>query len=335
MKKKILLIGTGGTIASHQTEGGLAPALSGEELLSYVPDAAEVCEPHVLQLMSIDSTNMTPAAWLELAACVERHYDAYDGFVIAHGTDTLAYTAAALSYLVQQSRKPIVLTGAQKPIDMDVTDAKTNLMDSFLYAADSASQDVNIVFDGKVIVGTRAKKERAKSYNAFASINFPYPAVIQDGRIIRYLAERPHPAGAVRFCHTLDPDVTVLKLIPGMKPEVLSYLFEHYNCIVIESFGVGGIPQALTEEFYAQMGRWKGAGKRVVMTTQVVSEGSNMTVYEVGKRVKQDFGLIEAYDMTLEAAITKMMWLMGRHLSDEKLKKEFYREINHDILFTQ
>ncbi len=109
---------------------------------------------------------------------IEENYNEYDGFVICHGTDTLAYTAAALSYMIQNSRKPIVVTGAQKPIEMDITDAKTNLLDSFIYASDNDSQDVNIVFDGKVIVGTKARKERAKSYNAFTSINFPYLAVI-------------------------------------------------------------------------------------------------------------------------------------------------------------
>ena len=108
-----------------------------------------------------------------MAEAIENQYERYDGFVIAHGTDTMAYTAAALSYLIQNNRRPIVITGAQKPINMDVTDAKTNLLDSFIYAADDDSQGVNIVFDGKVIVGTRAKKERAKSYNAFSSINFP------------------------------------------------------------------------------------------------------------------------------------------------------------------
>ena len=180
MKKKILMIGTGGTIASKQTEAGLAPGLSSEDILSYIPQVESVCDVDTLQVCNIDSTNVTPEYWKKIAGAIEEHYEEYDGFVICHGTDTLAYTAAALSYMIQNSEKPIVITGAQKPINMDVTDAKTNLLDSFIYASDDASQDVTIVFDGKVIVGTRAKKERAKSYNAFSSINFPYPAVIQD-----------------------------------------------------------------------------------------------------------------------------------------------------------
>ena len=333
--KRILMIGTGGTIASKQTEHGLAPGLSSEDVLSYIPQVKEVCQVETMQVCNIDSTNVTPKHWEMLSKAIEEHYDTYDGFVICHGTDTLAYTAAALSYMIQNSRKPIVITGAQKPINMDITDAKTNLLDSFIYAADDASQDVTIVFDGKVIVGTRAKKERAKSYNAFSSINFPYPAVIQDHRVIRYMPSIPYE-GKVTFYHNMYNSVYVLKLIPGMQPDILSYIFQTYDAIVIESFGVGGLPENIMERFYVEMTEWIEKGKIVVMTTQVANEGSNMTVYEVGKKVKQDFNLIEAYDMTLEAVITKLMWLMGRpQMKYKEFKQVYYTTVNHDILFTR
>lgn len=332
--KKILMIGTGGTIASAQSEKGLKPALRPDDVISYIPDVEKICELETIQIANIDSTNMSPKYWQMLACCIKGYYDEYDGFVISHGTDTLAYTAAALSYMIRESRKPIVITGAQKPICMDVTDAKTNLIDSFIYAADAESRDVSIVFDGKVIAGTRAKKIRAKSFDAFSSINFPYLAVIQDGMLVRYMKEEPCSRTNPLFSLSLSDSVCVLKLIPGMKPDILPYLFAHYDCIVIESFGVGGIPHDLLQVFYDEMERWKGKGKYVVMATQVTKEGSNMTVYEVGKRVKKDFELMEAYDMTLEAVITKMMWLMGRRGMDaETLRREFYTEINHDILF--
>ena len=333
--KKILMIGTGGTIASKQTEGGLAPGLSSEDILSYIPQVRDVCHVDTLQVCNIDSTNVTPKHWVMLSQTIEEHYEDYDGFVICHGTDTLAYTAAALSYMIQNSSKPIVITGAQKPINMDVTDAKTNLLDSFIYAADDDSQDVTIVFDGKVIVGTRAKKERAKSYNAFSSINFPYPAVIQDQRVIRYIPSIPYKE-KVTFYHDMRDSVYVLKLIPGMKSDILSYIFQTYDAIVIESFGVGGLPDSIMRRFYFEMNEWIEHGKIVVMTTQVANEGSNMTVYEVGKKVKQDFNLIEAYDMTLEATITKLMWLMALpEMRYETFKKKFYEMVNHDILFTK
>lgn len=333
--KKILMIGTGGTIASKWTEDGLAPGLTSEDILSYIPQVKEVCQVSTMQVCNIDSTNVTPDHWIMLARVIEEQYERYDGFVVCHGTDTLAYTAAALSYMIQNSEKPIVITGSQKPINMDVTDAKTNLLDSFIYAADDQSQDVTIVFDGKVIVGTRAKKERAKSYNAFSSINFPYPAVIQDQKVIRYLPTIPYKE-KVTFYHEMCNSVYVLKVLPGMRPEILGYIFETYDAIVIESFGVGGLPASMMERFYQEMQAWISRGKIVVMTTQVANEGSNMTVYEVGKKMKQDFNLIEAYDMTLEATITKLMWLMGLpKMKYSKLKEMYYTTINHDILFTK
>ena len=330
--KKILMIGTGGTIASKQTDAGLKPGLTAEDVLSYIPAVKDVCQVETLQVLNLDSTNMTPAHWKNIVYVIEENYAKYDGFVVCHGTDTLAYTAAALSYMVQNSAKPIVVTGSQKPISKDVTDAKTNLLDSFIYASDDDSQNVSIVFDGKVICGTRAKKERAKSYNAFSSINFPYLAVIQDGVILRYIQEVP-VRGIPSFYYEMSDRVTLLKLYPGMKPEVLSYLFENYDIVVIESFGVGGMPEALMQTFYAEMEKWKNADKLAVMTTQVANEGSNMTVYEVGRQIKQDFHMIESYDMTLEATITKLMWLRGMNYSHERLREAFYTEINKDMLF--
>ncbi|MFI3208922.1 MAG: asparaginase [Eubacteriales bacterium] len=332
--KKVLMIGTGGTIASKQTEHGLSPGLSSQELLSFIPQVSEVCEVDTIQICSIDSTNVTPKHWRLMSETIEKYYEKYDGFVICHGTDTLAYTAAALSYMIQNSSKPIVITGAQRPIDMEITDAKMNLLDSFIYASDENSQGVDIVFDGKVILGTRAKKVQSKSYNAFSSINYPYPAVIRDMKVIRYIPTIRYQEG-VQFYHHLHDSVYVLKMIPGMKPDMLTYVFEHYDCIVIESFGVGGIPASVVTEFYNQMSKSSNRRKIVVMTTQVANEGSNMTVYEVGVKVKRDFNMLEAYDMTLEATITKLMWLMALpDIEDyEVLKKEFYTSVNYDIMY--
>ena len=123
--KQVLLIATGGTIASKSSDEGLKPLITSDELLGYVPDAKKFCQAHTLQLMNIDSTNMQPAHWQKIAFAIQEHYSSYDGFVVCHGTDTMAYTAAALSYLIQDSQKPIVITGAQKPIDLEITDAKT------------------------------------------------------------------------------------------------------------------------------------------------------------------------------------------------------------------
>ena len=193
--------------------------------------------------------------------------------------------------------------------------------------------DVTIVFDGKVIVGTRAKKERAKSYNAFSSINFPYVAVIHDDHIIFYLDDKDHVTGPAVFYHHLDSKVALLKLIPSMDAGVLDYMAEHYDAVIIESFGVGGIPARETGDFHSAIERLVRSGKTLVMTTQVTNEGSNMSVYEIGKNIKQEFGLLEAYDMTLEASVTKMMWALGQTRDMEKFKELFYTTINHDLLF--
>lgn len=332
MKKRILLLATGGTIASLLSDHGLKPGLNADQILSFIPEIKEECDVDAVQVCNIDSTNMSPDIWKQIVCAIEAKYLYYDGFVVCHGTDTMAYTSAALSYMIQNSNKPIVITGSQKPISEDSTDAKLNLLDSIRYAADDASIGVVLVFNGNVIAGTRAKKTYAHSYNAFSSVNFPTLAVIRERRIIRFIPQTRYTE-PVRFGHNLNDSIVVLKLIPGTKPGLVEYLFQNYDCIVIESFGVGGIPDNLREVFYTQMEHWISRGKIVVMATQVANEGSNMEVYEVGQQVKQDFHLMEAYDMTLEATITKLMYLMGTYGRDYvPICDGFYKTVNYDII---
>ena len=203
--KKILLLATGGTIASKPTAaGGLAPAITSEELLSFVPELAKLCEIDAVQLFSLDSTNVGPEQWQQLVHAIRQNYDAYDGFVIAHGTDTMAYTAAALSYMIQNSAKPVVLTGSQKSIYNRDTDARNNLYRTFLYASSDFSWGVQLVFDNKVILGTRARKTRTKSFNAFSSIDYPETAVFRDMRLIPFL-RRPDPCRPCSFTSSWTP----------------------------------------------------------------------------------------------------------------------------------
>ena len=332
-RKKILLIATGGTIASRCTEDGLSPAISAAELLEYVPEASKVCEIDTVQPFSMDSTNMGPANWLELAALVEKSYDHYDGFVICHGTDTMAYTAAALSYLIQNNRRPVVVTGSQKPIDLAVTDARTNLLDSLRFACDERACGVTIVFGGMVIAGTRAKKERSKSYNAFSSINYPAIAAIQDDRIAFYIDDKFRMTSPLRVYHELDTQVCLHKLIPGQSGEILDMIRPQTHAVIIESFGVGGIPNYGDRAYYHAIRRYVDEGRQVIMATQVVHEGSDMSIYEVGKSMKTELLLPESYDMTLEACVTKTMWALAQTKDSEEFKKLFYTPINHDILF--
>lgn len=333
MTKNLLILTTGGTIASVKTPHGLIPALTSEELLSFLPEIGGDFRLTTKTVCNLDSTDITPDHWLILARAIKEEYENYDGFVICHGTDTLAYTAAALSYLIQHSPRPIVLTGAQKPIGLEITDAKANLRDSILYAADPKSCGVQVVFDGKVILGTRAKKTKTLSYAAFSSINFPYLATIHDGRIIRYLPADKEE-GPVVFYDRLNPKVFLLKLTPGISPALLSDIFRLYDCIIIESFGVGGIPDSLEKELFSALNKYAPEEKVLVMTTQVTYEGSNVETYEVGRRLRESFSILEAKDMTLEAVLTKMMWIMAeKNLTWPDICQKFYTRVNSDTLY--
>ena len=327
--KHILMIGTGGTIASEMSPDGLTPEISSEQLLAAVPRIGELCEVDCLQLYSLDSTSLRPAHWQGLARASRERYDDYDGFVVSHGTDTMAYTAAALSYLIQGSPKPIVLTGAQKPIWFDGTDSKRNLTDAFVYACRGCG-GVQIVFNGKVILGTRARKTFSKSFQAFSSVNFPDLAVLQDERLLQYIRckslERPV------FFDRLDPHVGLLKLIPGVEDELAAFMLERYDGLIIESFGVGGLPDYEGGRLDAILRGAVARGKIVVMTTQVPNEGSDLTVYHVGGRLKSSMNLLEAYDMTTEAAVAKLMWILGQTRGFAEAERLFYTPVARDIL---
>lgn len=329
--KRILLIATGGTIASRPTDTGLAPMITSREILEFVPEIAQICQVDAVQISNIDSTNMNAAHWLDMVRTIQAAYEDYDGFVISHGTDTMAYTAAALSYLIQRSPKPIVLTGSQKSIFLRDTDARTNLMNAFRYAADDRAQGVALVFDGLVIDGTRARKMRTKSFNAFSSMDFPELGVIREEHFLQYISE-PKPQQPPLFTTTLDDRVFVLKLIPGMDASIFAWLREHYDALVLESFGVGGVPCAGDEGFLAAIEDWVRSGKVIVMTTQVPHEGSDMAIYQVGYQVKARFGILEAYDMTLEAIVTKLMWILGQTRDPTRIRAMFYQPVQHDLI---
>lgn len=329
--KKILMITTGGTIASVPGENGLKPGISSRELLRLLNIELEEIELDAMNLFDIDSTDISPAHWLEIKNAVLSHYADYDGFVITHGTDTLAYTAAALSYLIQNSEKPVVLTGAQKSIRTDITDAKNNLTDAIRYAAYEEARDVCVVFNGKVIAGTRARKVRSKSFDAFSSLNYPPLGLVMDGHIVDFVENRA-PLPVMKTYDALDESVFLLKLIPGLDAHMIKYIFEHYKCIIIESFGVGGMPLGLYEEFK----KYLTEDKIVIITTQVLEEGSDLNVYEVGKRVSGNKNILEALDMTTESIVTKSMWALAESGGlREKFTELFYKRVNYDLVKTE
>ena len=326
--KKILLISTGGTISCKRTAQGLSPIMSSQEIISFVPEVQKICEITTLSLINKDSTEIDPSDWLQLAKIIEMNYGDYDGFVICHGTDTMAYTASALSYLIQNSQKPIILTGAQKPIDMEITDAKTNLFDSFLYATSPYSNGIQIVFGGKVIISTRARKTKTKSFDAFSSVNFPLIGSIQDRKLIHYIKNRY--IEDVKFYDKLNTKVAIYKLIPSSNPEILDFILSKNDAVVIESYGTGGIPSSHNKV----LEKYSKSSKIIVMATQVAKEGSDIEIYKVGKHLKTGINALEVYDMNIESAVAKLMWILSITNEQEKVHELFYSTIYNDILLT-
>ncbi len=328
--KNILMIATGGTIASKNLGQGLSPAISAEEILQFVPQIADLCSVTTMQPFYFDSTNVYYKHWVELSQIIKDNYDNYDGFVITHGTDTMAYTAAGLSYLIQNSRKPIVLTGSQKSIYEQDTDAKGNLFDAFCYCVDDGASGVNIVFDGKVIVGTRARKTRTKSFNAFSSVDYPEVAVVRNGNVVHYVKNTV--MGAPVFYDKLNPKVFVLKMTPGMDSGIFDYLKQNFDCVIIESFGSGGLPKYEQQDFLEKLKEYVDDGNIAIIGTQVEREGSNLDVYEVGKRLSAFDGVLEARSMTLEATLAKAMWILGQSKDKATFKHLFYKQICFDLI---
>jgi len=344
--KKILLITTGGTITAKDSGDGLAPGLppapSSEpatasesflaaEILSHVPEIKSFCKVETMQIMNIDSSNIQPENWLLISKTIREQYDRFDGFVITHGTDTMAYTTSALSYLIQNPRKPIVLTGSQKPLHQGNSDGRRNILDAFWFCAQTGISGVHLCFDGKAFVGTRASKVKSKSYDAFESINFPVAAYIHYGQPLpRYHVGRP-VTKAVEFFDEIDPGVFLLKLIPGMEPDILDYVGQRYNAIVLESYGLGGVPFADGRNFLKQVERLAAHGKILAVATQVKTEGSDLSVYEVGVRAAQRVPLLQSMDMTIEAVVAKLMWILSKTREFKEVEKLFYTPVNYDI----
>lgn len=336
------MIATGGTIASSEDGHGLSPALTGEQLAQAVPQIRGVAHVDVVQLMNIDSTNMLPANWVSIRDVIMDSYADHDGFVILHGTDTMAYTAAALSYLIQDSPKPIVLTGSQQPMGNPFTDAKLNLYQSLLYAVDDRSRDVSIVFGGKAIAGTRARKQRTMSFNAFTSVNYPPLAYLRTDRIIPGTMDAHAPSGTrpsePRVYRDLDDRVCVLKLTPGLTPRIFDLLRDECDGIILETFGIGGIPEYETapgESYQRAIFDWVDSGKALVMTTQVPEEGLDLGVYEVGRAYAEHPGILKGGDMTTEALVAKTMWALGQTRDPDELARLFYRPVNRDRIADQ
>ncbi|MCS7463425.1 asparaginase [Paenibacillus doosanensis] len=325
--KKLLLLATGGTIASVQGEDGLAPGMDAKDIISFLQDKHPDYQMDSMLLMNIDSSNMQPESWVKIAEAIHSNFEQYDGFVITHGTDTMAYTSAALSYMLHNVNKPVVITGSQVPINYKKTDAKRNIIDAIRFACEDVS-GVFLVFDGRVIRGTRAVKIRTKSYDAFESINHPYIAHIHD-TTIKYVGAKPKTNKKLKLDTSLCPDVFLLKLVPGTKPELFDLIKHLYKGVIIESFGNGGIPFQ-GRDLLPKIRELIASGVAVVITTQCLEEGEDLSLYEVGRKVAQNLIIISG-DMNTEAIVPKMMWALGKTGDLFEVKKLMETPYNYDL----
>ncbi|MBE6901903.1 MAG: asparaginase [Ruminococcaceae bacterium] len=321
--KKILFIATGGTIACSYSQAGLSPEADSSALLACLPELKDLCDIDEMQPFQLDSTNMSPREWTTLAGIIQRSYTDYDGFVIAHGTDTLAYGAAALSCLIQGAEKPIVMTGSQLPMEAESTDAKRNLRDAF-HCACSELKGIAVVFCGRVIDGSCAKKVHTRDFDAFRSMGQNDLGIVQDGIVTLY-SEQPDTAPI--FFNRMDTAVAVVKLIPALDPDILDFAVQKSRVLIIEGFGTGGFPDYGNKEFEQKIAELVLNGIIVVMTTQVLEGGCDMSLYEVGKEAAKKYRIIEARRMTTEMAAMKAMWALAYSYSAEDFADLFLREI--------
>ena len=213
--KHILLLGTGGTIACKHGDSGLTPLLTGDELLSYVPAARSFCEVEAIQVLNIDSTNIHPKHWQLLCQVLEENYDNYDGFVICHGTDTMAYTASAVTFMLPNIDVPVVFTGSQLPLTDMLSDGPDNLRTAFAMAA-SGAPGVFLAFDRKVMLGCRAVKVRASGFSAFESVNARYAALVSNRGLVVDTDVLPRRTGESKLLSDISKEVFLLKLTPGL-----------------------------------------------------------------------------------------------------------------------
>lgn len=315
--KHILLIATGGTIASQDNGDGLTPAIDVNILLRYIPVVRQICTVTGISIMNIDSSNMNTDYIAKISECIKDNYNEYDGFVITHGTDTCAYTAAALSYQLINLTKPVILTGSQLPIDADGSDAIDNLTHAFIYACEDIS-GVFLAFCNKLMAGRHVKKLKTISFDAFESINYPVIATIHDNKVIyNNNLDIIKCTGDFHIGTDMCTDVIVISLFPGMDYKIFDYIESSCKGVIIQGYGIGGMPDNITEYIRNLVKH----GICVVVTTQCLYEGVNLNVYEVGRNLARE-NVINGKNMTLENLTMKLMWSLA-HFNNINDVKDF------------
>jgi L-asparaginase len=334
---QILIIYTGGTIGmmSDPVTKTLVP-INFEQIMDNVPELEKLnCKIKVHSFEHIiDSSNMNPEIWGELAALIETNYDTVDGFVILHGSDTMAFTASALSFMLQNLNKPVIFTGSQLPISAVRTDAKENLMTAIEIAKAKKNDkarvpEVCIYFDYKLFRGNRAFKYNSSKFEAFRSPN--YPILAESGVHLRFSINdiREPGEGPLKIHNKLISDVAVLKLYPGISPKVVeTILGADVRGIVMETFGAGN---TTTDQWFVDLLKNAIDSGKVILDISQCKVGTvELGRYETSKQLK-DIGVANGYDMTYEAAVTKMMYLLGEIEDPKEVKRCLEKDLRGEL----
>jgi L-asparaginase len=339
-KAKILLIYTGGTIGMMKDfETGALKAFNFSKLLQKIPELKQLdCDIETVSFDApIDSSTMNPEKWVEIASIIEKNYTDFDGFVVLHGSDTMSYSASALSFMLENLSKPVIFTGSQLPIGDLRTDAKENLITAIQIASlrehnKPVIGEVCLYFEYKLYRGNRTTKINAENFNAFISPN--YPMLIESGVNLKTFPELFLPVSRekkLQIHKNLDTNVVIIKMFPGISESVLSAIFDipKLKGIVLETYGAGNAP---TEEwFLSLLKKAISRGLQIVNVTQCSIGSVTMGKYETSTELKE-IGLISGKDITTEAAISKLMYLLGQNVSQDNFKIQFETSLRGEML---
>ncbi|HXG59152.1 MAG TPA: asparaginase [Thermoanaerobaculia bacterium] len=335
MKKRVYIAHTGGTIGMRRNRKGYATERN--YLAGLMKQMPELRHPSIPAYTIgeydplLDSSNMTPRDWVKIARDIAAHYDAFDGFVVLHGTDTMAYTASALPFMLGGLAKPVIITGSQIPLCEVRNDARENLITSLLIAAHYDVPEVCLYFGGKLLRGCRSVKVSADGFAAFDSPNFPPLGTVGvDIEINWPLVRRPKKRAALTVQELASPVVSALRLFPGISPELVrNVLRPPLQGLVLEAYGVGNGPDQ-DEEFLAALAEASARGVVIVDCTQCLEGTVDLTEYEAGSALARA-GVISGYDMTAEAALAKLYSLFSRGHSPERVKREMQTDLRGEM----
>lgn len=307
----------------------LKPQLTATDLLSYEPHLGEEFSIEAMTITNIDSTNMQPHHWQSIGEAIAKEYNNYDGFVVTHGTDTMAYTASALSFSLVNLGKPVVLTGAQVPPEILGSDALANL----IHACQVATMDfaeVSIVFGTKILRGNRSMKVSESERNAFISPVFPELGSLRLQPELTFPNIHRRHSGMVELCNTFEGNIAVVKCVPGLLPAMVENIIKNdIDGLILESFGPGNLPN-LENSLLPCI---KFAQKRkipVLISTQCIYGTTRMYLYEVGQQVMQ-LGVIPTRDMTPETAYVKLKWILGQTRDVNEIRALFEKDIAGEV----